>query len=271
MSTNILKDMKQALINAHNNNNAKAISKDFAEGSGVSERSYTSWVTWCDTLHYKLSPWAEKYNNGEIPDAELNKFLDEAMPILKQMAKVDAKLFIRTNDATFLVGKVHDFGKSANGTLDVVKGKVAFRRQIEAMLGNRIAAADAVSEDDYDIIIKYEKAEKNIAKANDRLNGYVNPKGEKIVGLKEKLEEAEKKADSIKKSIITTYAKFNAVPTDKDLKEDEGMALAMANVEALKDTIKSTEGQISKAKETKKKTEKKYKELMAAHPEIKTK
>ena len=265
MSTNnsILKEMKQPLINAHNNNNAKAISKDFATGSGVSERAYTSWCTWIETLYIKVTPWAEKWNNGDCSDEEIQAIMDEVIPILKQLSRVDDKLFVRINDVGAICKMAHQFGKSTNGSVDVVMGKVAFRRQIETMIGNRLAKNAALTEDDYDIVIKYDRAVANKEKAENRLNGYIDAKGAKVVGLKEQLEEAEKKADSIKKSIIATYAKFNAVPTDKDLKEDEGMALAMANVETLKNTIKSVEGNISKAKETIKKHGKKYKEIMA--------
>lgn len=272
-TNNILQDMRSALINAHNSNNAKAISKDFAAGSGVSEKSYTSWTNWCDNLYYKLAPWAEKYNDAKIPDAELNQFLDDAMPILKVMTKVDDKLFVRANDAIFLVGKVHDFGKSADGTLDVVRGKVAFRRQVEAMLGCRIAGNAAVTEADYDTVVKYEKAEANIDKAQLRLDGYTNAKGEKVVGLKERLEEATKVCNDMKKIAgITDEIEKKLKKEKKQL--DEAYPLIAAYIQAAaeaEEAVKSAEGQITKCKETMAKLGKKYKEIMAAHPTIKTK
>lgn len=265
MSTNnsILKDMKQALINAHKSNNAKAISKDFAAGSGVSEKAFTSWTTWIETLHVKVSPWAEKWNDGKVTDDEIQQIMDDVMPVLKQINRVDDKLFIRSNDLGAICKMVHDFGKSNDGTVDVVKGKVSFRRQIEAMIGMRLSENQALTEDEYNTVVKYDRAVVNKEKAENRLNGYTDKKGAKVIGLKDQLKEAEKKLEDIKKSVTATYKKFNAVPTEDDLKADEGVALATANVENIKNNIKATEGNITKAKETIKKLEKSYKEIMS--------
>lgn len=272
-NNSILKGMKQALINAHNTNNNKAISKDFAAGSGCSERAYTSWVTWCNSLYVKLAPWAEKYNDSQIPDEELNKILNEAMPILKQMTKADDKCFVRPTDATFLIGKIHEYGKSNNGTLDVVRGTVAFRRQIECLLGCRIAGNAAVSEDDYNIVVKYEKAVLNKDKANDRLDGYVNSKGEKIVGLKDKLEEAKKILTDMKIACKVTEEVEKKLKNDKKELTVEYPVLTayVGAVDELTASIKSAEGNISKSDETIKKLAKDYKRIMDSHPEIKTK
>lgn len=261
MSNNnsILKGMKDVLIKAHNTNNAKAISKDFAAGAGVDEKVFTSWCTWIETLHVKVTPWAEAWNNGDVSDDDINKIYDDVMPVLKQLSRVDNKLFLRTNEVGAICKMAHEFGKSDNGSIDVVRGKVAFRRQIETMIGNRIAQNEAVTEDDYKIILKYDSAVKNQKKAEDRLNGYTDKRGAAVIGLKDRLKEAEKTLDDMKKLV-----KVKEDTKDDDLcKEYPILSGYVATVNGLKADIKSAEGQIDRAKTTIKENKKKYQELMS--------
>lgn len=261
MSTNnsILKDMRQALISAHNANNAKAISKDFAAGSGVSEKAYTSWVTWCNSLHHQIAPWVTKFNSSKVTDAELKDIYDKVFPILNQLKKVDDKLFVRDSDVAYLCGKGSTEGKSCNGTVDVQLGQVAFRRKVEIMFGNRLAQNEVLTEDDYDIILKYERAEKNKEKAENRLDGYTDAKGAKVVGLKDQLKEAEATLENVKKALLAMNKDLDA----KTIEENEVVVGYVVTVNTLKGDIKSVEGNINKAKETIKKYGKQYKELTA--------
>lgn len=263
-NNSILKEMKQALINAHKTNNAKAISKDFAAGSGVSERAFTSWTTWIESLHVAVTPWVQKFNDKDITDAELQEIYNKVFPILKQLAKVDeTPLFIRESDAVRICGFAAKHGKTANGSVDVLVGKVAFRREIETMLGIRLAQNEVLIEDDYDKIVKYERAVKNKEKAEARLDGYTNAKGVKVVGLREQLKEAKKTLEEMKKLAISMGA-------DKDtIAKNPIVSGYIATVDNLDNQIKSTEGNIDKAKETIKKLGKDYKEIMAKIAEIK--
>lgn len=263
--TSILKGMKCALINAHNSNNAKAISKDFAAGSGTPEKVFNSWCTWVETLHYKVTPWAEKWNDGKVTDAEINAIYDEVMPILRQLERVDDKLFLRSNEVGAICKMVHDFGKSENGSIDVVKGKVAFRRQIETMIGNRIAQNEAVTEDEYKVITKYDSAVKNQEKAENRLNGYTDKKGALVKGLRDQLKEAEKIYADMKIACgITAKIEADLKKAKKNLYDEYPVITGyMEKVIELENAVKSTEGQISKCKETIQKYGKQYKELMA--------
>lgn len=265
MSTtnNILKEMRPALVNAHNANNAKVISKDFAAGSGVSERAYTNWVTWVDSLHYKVTPWAAKWNDGKVTDEEIQAIYDDVMPILRAISRVDDKLFIRTNDVGAICKMAHNFGKSENGSVDIVTGKKAFRRMIETMVGNRIAQNEALSEDNYTTIVKYERAVKNKEKAEARLDGYVDAKGAKVEGLKEQLKKA-------KETLSTMEALAIEMGADKKtIKDNPIVGAYQAQVTTLENTIKATEGNIDKAKTTIKELGKEYKAIMAKIAEIK--
>lgn len=271
-NNSILKEMKQALINAHNTNNAKAISKDFAAGSGVSERAFTSWTTWIESLHVAVTPWVQKFNDKDITDAELQEIYNKVFPILKQLAKVDkTPLFIRESDAVRICGFAAKHGKTANGSVDVLVGKVAFRREIETMLGIRLAQNEVLIEDDYDKIVKYERAVKNKEKAEARLDGYTNAKGVKVVGLREQLEEAKKIYVDMKAIAgITPEIEADLKKNKKNLFEAYPIIAGyMTTVDNLDNQIKSTEGNIDKAKETIKKLGKDYKEIMAKIAEIK--
>lgn len=261
-NNSILKDMKQALINAHNTNNVKAISKDFAAGSGVSEKAYTSWVTWIESLHYVVTPWVEKFNDKNIKDEELQEIYKAVFPILRQLTKVDDKLFVRDSDAVKFCGFAAKHGKSGNGTVDVLVGKTAFRREIEAELGIRIAQNEVLSEDNYDVIIKYEKAVSNQEKAENRLNGYER-NGAKVEGLKEQLKKAE---DDVAKITALT---IEMGADKKTVSSSPIIAGYVKVVDDLKSDITNTEKRIEKAKETIKKLGKQYKEIMAKISEIK--
>lgn len=266
MSTNnsILKGMKQALTRAHETNNAKAISKDFAAGCGVADNVFTSWCTWIESLHIAVTPWVEKFNNKDITDAELNEIYNKVFPILRQLAKVDdTPLFIRESDAVRICGFAAKHGKTANGSIDVLVGKVAFRREIETMLGIRLAQNAVMTEDDYGIILKYDSAVKNQEKAENKLNGYIDKKGVKVVGLKEQLKEAKNTLEEMKKLAISMGA------DTKTIKENKIVSGYVANVTAIENAIKSAEGNIERAKETQKKYGKQYKELMAKISKIK--
>ena len=271
MSNNsILKSMKVALERAHATNNKKAISKDFAAGCGVSDDVFTSWVGWCNQLHRAITPWIEKFNNKDVTDEELKSIYDKVFPILKTMAQVsDKKLFIRESDVAYLCTKAHTEGASDNGSIDVLIGAIAFRRKVEFMFGNRLAQNEVLSEEEYSIITKYDSAVKNQAKAENRLNGYVNTKGVSVVGLKDKLKEAEDQVELVKKGMVATYKQFGAIPTDKDFENNEALAIAVAIVDSIKADIKSVEGQIVKSQETQTKYAKEYKTLMARIKPIK--
>ena len=264
MSTNnsILKNMKSALKAAHAANNGKAISKDFAAGANVSEEAFSAWCTWIDTLHFRIIPWVEKWNDGKVADEELDKVYGEVMPVLRQISRVDDKLFFRSNDVAAICKMAHDFGKSANGSVDVVRGKVAFRRQIETMIGNRMAQNAALTEDEYDLIVRYERTETNLEKAENRLNGYER-NGKKVTGLKDNLKTAEKTLADIKEAVI-------GMGGDKD-KIDENPVIAgyLKTVTDIKSDIKNTEERIKKASKYLEENGKKYKEVMAKVKTIK--
>lgn len=270
-NNSILKGMKQALVMAHNTNNTKAISKDFAAGCGIADNVFESWVGWIESLHYAVAPWVQKFNDKDITDDELKEIYGKVFPILRQLAKVDdTPLFIRESDAVRICGFAAKHGKTANGSVDVLVGKVAFRREIETMLGIRLAQNEVLVEDDYDVIVKYEKAMQNQEKAENRLEGYER-NGQHVKGLKEQLEEANKIYVDMKAVAgITKEIEAKLKKEKKNLFEAYPIITGyMQRVVDLEADIKGTEARIEKAKETQKKLKTKYKEIMGKIAEIK--
>ena len=259
MSTknSILKDIKKALIMAHNQGNHNAISKDFAAGCGVSERAYESWVTFIDTLHYKVAPWVEKFNDKDIPDEELQNIYKDIFPTWRLINTTDDKLFIRESDAIVICGYAKKHGRSeVKGSIDVLVGKKAFRREIETELGIRIAQNEVLTEDEYDVIVKYERAEANKEKATQKLEGYER-NGQKVMGLKEKLENAKK----VLKDMMTLVNVAKGTKTSELAEKYPLLSGYIAEVENLESDITNTETRITKADETIKKLGKQYKDL----------
>lgn len=264
-NNSLLADMRKALAMAHNTNNAKAITKDFAAGCGVSERTFEMWCGWIDNLHHRAQPWVKGFNKSDVTSEELQVIYKAMLPSLQAITSVDEKLFIRDEDLVAICGYAQKHGKSANGSVDVATGKKAFRREIETMLGNRLAQNDVLTDEEYDIITKYENAEKGKRKAEDKLEGYTDKHGEEVEGLKTKLEKAKKTLGDMKA----------LVKVSKGTKDEElvvkypVLAGYVHNVKELETEIKDTEKKIDTYAEVIKNNGAKYKELMARIAKIK--
>lgn len=260
----ILKAMKGALVMAHNTNNARAISKDFCAGCGVPENVYESWVTWIKLLHEAVTPWVTKFNDKDVTDEELQEIYKAVFPILRQLKRVDDKLFLRESDAIRICGFAAKHGKTANGSVDVAMGAKAFRREIETMLGIRIAQSAVLTEDEYGVITKYESAENNLEKAQNKLNG-VERNGKEVKGLIDKLAEATKTLNDMKA----------LVNVPDDVKNDDLVAkypVLAGYVKAVKDLEsdkKNTEKRIKETEDYLKENKAKYGEVLAKVNKIK--
>lgn len=263
-NTSILRSMKQALTMAHNTNNRRAISRDFAAGCGVPEDVYNTWVTRINSIHYHIAPWIEKFNNKDVTDEELKVIYDKIFPELKALAKVDDKpLFIRESDVAYLCGKAHTEGASANGSVDVLVGQKAFRRKVEFMFGNRLAQNEVLKEDDYDIIVKYERAVSNKEKAENRLDGYIKADGTEVEGLRTKLTKAKETLEQMKALAVEMGA------DKKTIKDNPIISGYVGAVDQYIADIKSAEGNLTKSEKTINELGKKYKELMGKISKIK--
>ena len=264
-NTSIFATMAKPIAVMHKANNTKAISKDFAAGCGVPENHYKSWELWIKRLYDAAAPWGIKYNDKNVKDEELAEIYKSIFPIWRQLVRVGdseeggyKNLFIRESDAVRICGFTVKDGKSKVGSIDVAVGIKAFRRDVECLLGKRLAQNAALTESEYETVVKFEKAVQTIDKTTKRLYGYERD-GKDIKGLKDILAEAE--AELIKMRAF-------ALTLAKDYKEADidNHPLMAGYVQAVKDAetnVKQAETTISKAQETKKKLAKDYKEIMA--------
>lgn len=258
-ATTIFQKMAKAVFMAHKANNAKAISKDFAAGCGVGDVTYGSWVRWIDGLYEAAAPWGQKFNDKKVTNEELTKIYAEIFPIWRKLVTVGQteigghkNLFVRESDVARICSLTIKHGKTDNGSVDVIVGKTVFRREIETLLGIRLAQNNAMTDADYELVSKYDKAVKNKTKAENRLEGYERD-GKKVEGLKETLSKVEKVYEDMKTILIS--AKMEA---DNPL-----IAGYKKAVDDVKSQITQAEKQISGADDYIKKNKKEYTAIMA--------
>lgn len=208
-----------AIIRMHEMNNNKAISKDFAAGCGCGEIAYDSWVRHIDELYEVVAPWAAKFNDKTATDEELQTIYKAVFPKWRMICRVGevecnghTNMFVRESDAVDICRSAKKYGKSANGSIDVATGKKAFRKEIETMIGIRLAQNAITSDTEYDLIRAYEKAVSNKEKAENRLDGYTKG-GKEVPGLRAALKDAEKVLEDMKQLMINTSK------TDKEKEE----------------------------------------------------
>lgn len=259
-----------ALKVAHESNNAKAISEDFALGSGVTPENYRKWVDTIDSLHSRVEPWVEMFNDKDATEEDLQKLYAEIFPTYRRLInQTGEKIFVRESDAVRICEFAHKHGKSAKGSIDVVKGKVSFRKEVETMFGIRLAQSAALKEDDYKVITRYEGAQEAIKNADRQLDGY-EKNGKKVPGLREDLTKAVEELDAARAG----FEQLKQLGVSKGLKEtdfDETIITQphFDKIKALEAAIKNVEGKKTKAKDRIKDLEKDYLKLMVKIGEIK--
>lgn len=259
--------IQPAIIRMHELGNNKAISKDFAAGCGAGEVAFTSWVNHIDELYDIVLPWGNKFNNKKVTDDELAVIYKTVFPKWRQICRVGEtecnghnNMFIRESDAVRICGFVIKHGKTEKGSIDVANGKKVFRKEIETMLGIRLAQNEVLSDKDYDIIKTYEKAESNKDKAENRLDGYTR-NGQEVKGLRALLKDAEaevKKITDIAKKLKADKAMIESLTAEAD-----------KVVTDLKSQVTQAEKQLNNANATIKELKKDYEAIMARIEAIK--
>lgn len=261
----IFATMAKAIANMHAQNNGKAITKDFAAGCGVPENHFKSWELWVKRLYEVAAPWGIKYNDKKVSDEELQTIYKGIFPIWRQLVRVGdseeggyKNLFIRESDAIRICTYTVKDGKSKVGSIDVAVGLKTFRRNIECLLGKRLAQNAALTEDEYETMVKYEKAVSTIEKTKNRLEGYERD-GKEYKGLRTLKAEAEANLVKMRALALSLGGSIKEAEIDQN-PIMSGYLAAVTNIES---QIKQAEATIKQAEETKKKTAKEYKEIMA--------
>lgn len=265
-----------AIVRMHELGNNKAISKDFAAGCGTGETAYVSWVRHIEELYDLVAPWAAKFNDKKATDEELAEIYKTVFPKWRMISRVGEtecnghnNMFVRESDAVRICAFAVKHGKTDKGSIDVANGKKVFRKEIETMLGIRLAQNAIMTEDDYDTVKTYEKALSNKEKAENRLDGYTR-NGKEVKGLRATLKDAEKVLDDMKAAVIGMGADDKAKAELKKTIDNNpvisGYAKAVADI---KSQIGQAEKQLTNAKTTIKEKKKDYEAIMAKIEKIK--
>lgn len=265
-----------AIVRMHELGNNKAISKDFAAGCGAGETAYVSWVKHIDDLYEIVAPWAAKFNDKKATDEEIAEIYKAVFPKWRMISRVGEEecnghnnMFVRESDAVRICNFAMKHGKTDKGSIDVATGKKVFRKEIETMLGIRLAQNAIMTDTDYDLVKSYEKAVSNKEKAENRLEGYTRG-GKEVKGLREALKDAEKVLEDMKLAIIGMGADDKAKAEIKKTIDQNPIIGAYAKtVTDINSQIGQAEKQLKNAETFIKEKKKDYDAIMAKIEKIK--
>lgn len=233
--------MRLSLIAARKLNNKKAISRDFVSGNPQvkdPDKVYEAWCKAIGDIYRTIQPWAESFNDVNAEDTSLQAVYQAVIPMWVALTTdVDPKMFARSNDVHRILGFSLKYGQTTKGSVDVATSMTTFRQYIETMMGIRIAQGAVLTEEEADLVKRYDKTVKNIDKLQARLDGTTNSKGEHREGLTENLETAKAKLAEMREFAIKLGVKENEV--------DDCDILA-----AYVDEVANLEAQITKTKKS---------------------
>lgn len=196
--------MRNAIAKAHILNNRKAINRDEAFMAGATEERFNQWVVWVDNLRDVVSEYVRIKHVKSTSQKELDLARGRIFPAWRTILKVGEEdifhpnMFVRESDVDSLVGYCETFMSTTKGTQLTTTTKVIFRKQVEALLGCRMAGNAVLVDQDRDDLSEFYKAEKSLASANKRLAGYTNNEGKYMPGINDKLKAAKKsKAEAV--------------------------------------------------------------------------
>lgn len=264
-TVNTLEIMARPLATMHRLNNKKVISSDFMDGipttaevtQDMKTQGFKAWIIGVKAVYTALQPWAEKFNDRSVTDAELDEIWAGVLPAWQKLNTVCKYVWIRDNDVRRLCGFMMKSASTSKGTVDTLVPLNEFRRSVETMIGIRMAQTALLSADDYAVIKKYDSAVATRTKAQIQLDG-----SEETEGLNAKLANAQAALDAAKDMIKALGVKA------KDVENNELLTAYNDNVTSIEDQIARVNGQIAKADDTIGKLQTKYDDIMAKVNEI---
>ena len=189
--------MRPAIIAAHKACNKKAISVEMALAGGATEERFNQWVQWVQNLRDVTVDYIVLKHRKSATDKELSVARGRIFPAWRTILKVGEEstfhknMFIRPEDIDSIVGYAETFIATSKGTAQAVTGKIVFRKQIEALLGCRMAGNEVMKDDDRDTLQEYYGAQRTLDNAIKKLNGTTNDKGEHTPGILEQIKATE--------------------------------------------------------------------------------
>lgn len=257
--------MKQAIIKLHEENNTHAINLDDCSEFDITNQSFTQWTTYVEELRQTLIPYVEKTldkdsNDKAISTAEGKVFAMWKDVLTDAMGKQFSRnWFVRKSDTAWLLRAVVRNVNTANGSMYGFRAKTEFRREVERLIGCRLASNAILSEEDSDLIKGYESAQRNVEKKTELLE-----KGtKKELSLYTQLENARTQYDK----------KYEEYKQNEQIMAIEGLIDELTKSEAsaitdLKTRIESAEKSKNASLEFIGENTKRYKEIMATVAKI---
>ena len=188
----------KAIINAHNICNHTAIT---AEDAGVSKQTFTQYKEHMENLREATREFMQVTQNdprqiSNEADKARNEIYKAWRGLLSYVFEKDYTnpLLARAGMSEWAVACAkQNVNTKLRGSQIGVKSSGNFRREIERLLGIRIAQNAMLSDKEVKLIEKYESAERNAKNANVRLNGKKGKLG--LTGNKAALEDEVTRAE----------------------------------------------------------------------------
>lgn len=191
--------MRKAIIAAHKTNNKKAITVEMALAGDATEERFNQWVQWVQDLRDVTVDYIVLKHKKSATDKELEVARGRIFPAWRTILKVGEEdifhknMFIRKEDIDSIVGYAETFMATSKGTAMAVTGKLVFRKQIEALLGCRMAGNSVLKDADRDCLQNYYSAQRTLQNVAKRLNGSNDKDGKHEPGILDNIKATEQR------------------------------------------------------------------------------
>lgn len=238
--------IKKAIAWAHDEGNKHALSKKEFEDLGLSDQSHDQWEAYNDELRTAAAEYNRLAQSATSTKEQLAKAEDEVWKAWRSVLaegteqKFNKNFFMRPYDA-------HTIGNwaalravpTAHGRVWGTQAKADFRRNIETLIGIRMAGNAMLDDTAHNTIVGYEKAVASIKRNEEALADTVQ-NGKRKPGLRSQLEAAKSRLSGMESLIeslgdsITKDAADKILESAKDAVTNADLAVKTAET-AIKD------------------------------------
>lgn len=262
-TTFTLVTIKKALEWAHDEGNKHVLSKKEFEDLGLSEQSYDQWEAKTDELRLAAAEYNRLAQSATSTKEQLAKAEDDIWKAWRSVLaegteqNFNKNFFMRPYDA-------HTIGNwaalkavpTAHGRVWGTQAKADFRRNIETLIGIRMAGNEMLSDDQHNIITSYEKAIASIKRNQEALDDSVQ-NGKRKPGLRSQLESAQNRLAAMT-SLVESLG--DSITKDAAEKILEGAKSAVTEADT---AVTTAENAIKEAESKRDKLDSEYKKAIA--------
>lgn len=163
--------MYPAIVAAHNANNTRAITEKNCEDLGIGKDHLDQFIKECNELRKAVVAYvvAKHDHKMEFKDKEKTALRNKIFPLWKTMLESGEvscfakELHVSSFDIDSLVGYGEMFVGSASGTQIAATTEQVFRKNVESLLGCRVAKNSVLSDADRDVLKIFSSATRTIS------------------------------------------------------------------------------------------------------------